>query len=158
MWQAYTLCNLPAPLKGFVHQALRTELPIGERLASWKPLEVSCSTAVDGQIETMQHALFQCKFVDTAFRYTSTCFQDWTEGLHGIKLLLDTKTAESLLTPIGVLVWTALCASKASPEARLTDDYFFPRLERHIISVFKFKSLCDSTFRQCFKSHCIAHP
>ena len=99
-------------------------------LASYKPLGVKCP--LDGQMEIIQHALFHCKLIDTAFKHISACFQDWTEGPHGIKLLLDTKVAEFLPTPIGVLAWTALHANwkvrntaRASPEAQLTDDYFF---------------------------------
>ena len=66
----------------------------------------------------------------------------WWRGPHGIKLLLDTKTADSLLTPIGVLAWTALLANwkvrnaaKASPEGRFTDAYFF-RVWTNILSPF----------------------
>ena len=158
MWEAYTrCCNLAA-----LPSSSMGETSCWRSIGFMEQLEVSCPP--EGQIETMQHARFQCKSVDIAFRHISTCFQAWTEGLHSIKLLLDIKTAESLLTPIGALAWTALYANckvrntaRASPEGRPTDDYFF-RTWMHIVSVFKFKSLNDSTFRQCFKSHCIVHP
>ena len=80
VWQAYNRCRLPAPLKDFVHQALWAKLPVGERLVSWKALEVTCPL----NRSTIQHALFHCKFVDTAFTHISACFHEWTEGPHGI--------------------------------------------------------------------------
>ena len=116
-------------LKDFVHQALWAKLPVGEWLAAWKLLEVICP--LDGQVETMLHARFQCKFTDLAFQHIANCFPDWEAG------------PQLELTPqVGVLAWTAVQANwktrnsaRASPDARFTDPYFF-RLWKNLLSPF----------------------
>ena len=80
----------------------------------------------------MSHTLCHCVFIDKAFRYIAQYFLDWDAGLLGIKSFLEHNLAESLMARIRVLAWTAIYANwkdrntaRASPDARLTDDYFF---------------------------------
>ena len=68
-------CKSEQKKKGFVHKAKWAKLPVGEHLATWTLLEANCPLV---QIEVIQHALFHCKFVETAFQHISDCFPDWT--------------------------------------------------------------------------------
>ena len=79
----------------------------------------------------MSHTLCRV-FIDKGFRYIAQCFLDGDAGLLGIKSFLEHNPAKSLMASIGVLAWTAVYANwkarntaRASPNARLTNDYFF---------------------------------
>ena len=163
VWQEYNRCALPSQLKDFIHQALWAELPVGERHASWKPLEVTCP--LDGLIETSTHALFLCRFVDTALQHVVNCFPNSTEGPQGLKQLLDKNLAESFRFPNGVLAWIAIYANwrtkniaKSTPQAKITDNYFFQAVDRCPVPFSHNSATCYTIICKCVSNYLIFYP
>ena len=73
VWSAFHNLQLPAKQKDTVHRALWKRLPAGHRHAKWKPLEVWCP--LDGELETIDHALHSCQFYLGAFNVIDTAFR-----------------------------------------------------------------------------------
>ena len=55
VWKAFFASDFPTPHRDMLYQALWKKLPVGERLRSWLPGEVSCP--LDGASESIVHAV-----------------------------------------------------------------------------------------------------
>ena len=129
IWQAFHASHLPPALKDFVHKALWARLPVGQRQAAWKPLEVWCP--IDHEPETLQHALYHCHLLVGAFEVIDTAFRTTGQAPFSTRQLLCDDVLGSLSAPAGIVGWLAVftnwfvrCAKKFNSFTNVTWDYF----------------------------------
>ena len=101
VWSVFWDLKLPVKQKDFVHQALWSRLPVGQRQSAWKPLEVWCPLVCE--VETVQHNLFSCQDLIGAFDIIDTAFRSQNHNYTSVKSLLQDDTVTSLSTPAGLL-------------------------------------------------------
>ena len=129
VWEAFHRCNLPPRHKDFIHKALWSRLPVGQRQQSWKPLEVWCP--VDQELETVAHTLYHCQFVQKSFAFINQVFRPEGFQPFNVSQLSQEDPAASLSTPAGFVGWSAVitnwslrCTKKHQPFFRVTWDKF----------------------------------
>ena len=95
---AFHKLQLPAKQKDFVHQALSKRLPVWHQQAKCKPLEVWCP--LDGELETINHALHSCQFYLGAFDIIDTAFRSQDNSAFSAKHMLQHDPMASLTTHV----------------------------------------------------------
>ena len=132
VWTAFHKLCLPAKQKDFIHRALWKRLPVRHRQDKWKPLEVWCP--LEGELETIKHALLSCHYLPRAFDIIDTAFRSHNTPVLSVKHMLQHDPVASLMTPAGLLGWSAVytnwqarCAKKYRPLFRITSELYFQR-------------------------------
>ena len=98
VWRAFSKLILPHSSKEFIRESLWAKLKVGDRLKSWLPGQRHC--CVCGEVETVAHARFNCKFVLLAGDTISKCLNT---SVHQI----SHNHLHTLSTPQGLLLWAA---------------------------------------------------
>ena len=109
---------------------------MGTRLAGWQPRGTACP--LDGQQETIEHAVVHCCFLRVAFRLATQCMgpvqldEGSTEDPEEILLSMPSL---SLSSPLGLVLWSAVrtswrlrCALKFDPQPQPPHWKHFLRL------------------------------
>ena len=111
-WEALLKLRLPQGDLTFIQTALWRKLPVGDRLKNCPPHATHCP--LDGQVETIGHALTSCRFLAAAFHIAVQCTGPARLGdtwqTDSSELLVDQPTL-SLQTPLGLVYSSAVTAS-----------------------------------------------
>ena len=102
VWRSFNKLILPHSSKEFIRESLWSKLKVGDRRKSWLPGQRHC--ALCGDIETVSHALYNCKFFLLACDTISKCLGT---SVHQMSQY-HTKTLSSAQ---GLLLWAARQAS-----------------------------------------------
>ena len=112
MWKEWTRVQLPDVDITFIQQALWRKLPVGTGLAGWQPQGTACP--LDTQQETSQHALLHCRYLPVAYRLATQCMGPvpLDDGsIEDAGEILLSMPALSLSSPLGLVMWSAMCAN-----------------------------------------------
>ena len=108
VWCAFNNLILPHSSKEFTRESLWAKLKVGDRLNSWLPRQRHCCLC--GEVETVSHALFNCKFLLLAGDTISKCLNAPVHQISHDHL-------QTLSTPQGLLLWAARQANWSVPSS-----------------------------------------
>ena len=109
VWRSFDKLVLPHSSKEFIREGPWAKLKVWDRLKAWLPGKRNC--ALCGDIETVSHALFNCKLLLLACDTISKCFDTISKCLDTPVHSIAQDHEKTLTTPQGLLLWSARQAS-----------------------------------------------